>query len=356
MLIKPTEMLTIEGVTAFNSYLMAGKKDALTEFTTKLMSKETPPDSLAFHSLNPDKIAFLLEEEQGRKSLSLQEAADLLRPKTGLLMYSPVSYWRLKKEDYEQFLISKVHDSIPFENRPWLSGYSDQGYLIIVRKGLSGPYFARTSDEVLEFLKSFEYLNQVLSDVEIGIQFSYSLKSLDDLKLFFAENEERGLDFVMRTIQMADGYYFQTPEQLKQAAYLFEPNSKAEATLEFLIQRPKIDPMTLMVDFETAKSNLKSALEKICDFANRKSCSGDAGPFQNGLQILTGAAPAPTDLWIKSGKSAEQYQLLQAALAADAFAGMASWNDVQIPIDEEFHRVSNQVVLTIFEAISAACS
>jgi hypothetical protein len=315
------------------------------------------PKSPSFRSLSIQSVKFVSYSDGTPTELSLADAARTLKSDYGLRLFCSVSDWRQKPEEYEEFLNGDAHQALLFENQPLIFGYSHAGYSLMVQERTAGRTYARTQAEILQFLRSTPYASRLFSGLEEATHFALSFAHVEDVKTFIEESSDH-LDFVIRAIDMASGFYFELgAEGEAQKARILALNDKAEAVLQFSFGKVPQFRADLLVDYEKGFSQLEKSLTKICDFAKQNSLTNRASSFFQSLEILTSPTHVePTALWQKAGKNPDHYRLFKASVTADNFAGVESWNDVEVQQGQTFHRLSNELVLCLLEGVCASCS
>jgi hypothetical protein len=356
MLVKNRDRLTIDAVLSLQSYLENKSEAAFDEFLNLVRSQRRGSDQLSFGPLAKQDVVFEMHHPD-RKIERLSFENFTLRLGSTLRLITPVSSWRFQPEEFETFLTGDASHALAFDMNPLIVGVSDAGLSLIAFEGRSGRVYRRSPAEIVEALRSFPHQASVFSDIEMMTEFRASIQSLADLEQFLAEQPDRHADFVLQTISMAAGAYFDEGDEGQKAkSYILELNPNAKATLNIAIARYPETLPGFIVDRNRGEEQLRKALEAICKFADEKGIGSEAGAFKNALEILDPQTPVSRlPIWQKAGRTEEEFRLFRAAISADDFAGMGSWNDVQIDQDEKFRRLSNGLVLSLLEAICGAC-
>ncbi len=356
MLVKNHDRLTVDAVLSLQSYLETKSEDAFCEFLNLVRSQRRGGDQLSFGPLAREDVVFQMHHpDQKIERLAFEDF--VLRLGTTLRLITPISSWRFKPDEFETFLTGEASHALAFDMNPLLVGVSDAGLSLIAFEGRSGRVYRRSPSEIIKALESFPHQASVFSDIEMMTQFRVTVQSLADLEHFMAEHPERHADFILQTISMAAGAYFEEDtEGQRSKSYFLELNPNAKATLNLAIARYPESLPGFIVDRTRGEEQLKQSLEAICKFADEKGIGPEAGAFKNALNVLdpqTSLTLLP--IWETAGRREEDFRLFRAAIAADDFAGMGSWNDVQIDQDEKFRRLTNGLVLSLLEAICGAC-
>ncbi len=358
MLIKDRDRLTIDAILALDASLADGGTVGFEELLKKTRENPRSADNLPFADQTQKAFRFFLHRGDATDAVSLEDAKTALKGDARLLLFAPVSEVRQDPHHLEEFLAGEAHTHLPFNNTPIIVGYGN-GLSISVQEGSNGRKYARSLDEIVKFMRSHPAASSLYSDIEMRTGFQQKIESADDLAKFMAVDPEEGVDWVLDVLAMTTGYMFgeEFPNEIKsQQAFIMEMNLKAKATMDFhLFETANKKPYKPA--YAQAEADLRKALSAIIAYAEKMNIKTDARSFAEAVSML-GAQPAsqPPRLWTIAGRSAEHYRLFQAAVSADCFAGMASWNDVQIKQDEAFHRISNQVVLNLLESVCVSAS
>jgi hypothetical protein len=360
MLIKYGDRLTIDGFLALRA-ATKGNQEPLREFLSFVHEvRVTQPPSLRLPKAISEAIRFFVSSpnRSGQRSLIeiLTERETLKREEQRLV--SPLFFVRRTPERYDEFLLSRAHEELAFSNQPLVAGYT-AGHLpslLTVNEGRVGRKYACSQMEVVSLLGKNTKIESMLNDVEMQTGNQFNLKSIDELDAFIRDEPETRLDLVLDILQLTANAYFdlENPQDAEIRERLFTLNAAAYATLDFWFFPPGEASFKILPSDE-AGPQLRHTLVSLLGFAKRKNLSSEAQAFAEALQLLDGEdITLPSRLWQLCELPAETFNLYRASLAADNFAGMGSWNDVQIDKDEIYRKLSNELCLNIVEGICAS--
>ena len=348
VLVKYHDRLTIDGFFALGAALRRGERRPLEEFV-RLVERRSRRDG-----------QIPLESDPGAACRFVGVGLPDLKPE-GARLQSLIADLKHDAAKLEEFLSSEAHEELAFDTRPLVAGRfhlrDGADRLLCVREGATGRKYARTKAEVVGFLKDHPAADSVLTDLSLHFRLMHPVDSIEALERFIDEAPNDRVDAVIEAVELAKGFFFDPEtfgaERASRKEWLLELNAGARTTLDFWAQ-PAAAPSVPQTLLSAAESELKSSLAEICAFAKRKDIASDASCFEDGLRVLEHGLEPLDDYWSAWDLDADRQRVLMAALVSDNFAGMASWNDIQIEKDAEYRRLSNRVVLCILQAICAA--
>jgi hypothetical protein len=352
MLIKYHDRLTIDGFLAVRAALRGGGDSALKELLKSVSGAERREGQLPFSADVAEAVRF---QDGDLRSL---EAADSS-------LCSTVADLESDPEEFRRFLLSDAGDRLAFWGGPIIQAFfprsTDGARRLHVFEGCTGRKYARSQKEVVEFLERHPGKDGLLSDISMQFFLESPLRGLEELERFLEKDPEEKLDAVIEVAGLQKGYLFGAEsfgaEIAARCDWFFQLDSRSRATLEFVLDSAE-SYRPIPVSFAAAEKALAESLTGIVSFATGAGVFDDAASFVAGLRILEHGAPDDRSgrFWSLCGLSEERRRLLGAALRSDNFAGMCSWNDVQIEKDESFRRATNQVVFCIVQAICGAAA
>jgi len=364
MLLKAEDRMTADGFLGLRAIRTAGESLALATFLETVLTLAPRDGELPFHTIPAQGLRFFSIDKERRRELSWPEARALFFPEPGALpVLLPATHTlRLAPNRIEDFLASKAHESLAFTPEPLLMMYliGPEPRIAVAQEGRVGHKYERSKQEVLDFLKTHPGSATILSDLEMRLMGRVPMRSLEDLSRFMDENPSH-LDGVIDQVQMVAGYFFDEGEfgstLSAKRNWFLALNKDAYATVDFQISAVEANVQPLApVPFTSAKEALSRALSDIAVFAGRQGLQEDHAYFERVRQGLDQPVGDLSPLFRLNGLAPEAYALFRAAIDADVFAGMASWNDVQIDKTPEYRRVSNQLCLSLLDGLCAACS
>ena len=348
VLVKYHDRLTIDGFFALGAALRRGERWPLEEFVRLVERKSQRNGQLP------------LESDPGAACRFIGVGLPDLKPE-GARLQSLIADLKHDTAKLEEFLSSEAHEELAFDTRPLVAARfslrDGADRLLCVREGATGRKYARTKAEVVGFLRDHPAADSVLTDLSLRFRLTYPVDSMEALERFIDEEPGDRLDAVVDAVELAKRFFFDPEtfgaERASRRDWLLELNVGARATLDFWAQ-PAGAPSFPKTLLSAAEAELESSLTEISAFAKRKGIESDASCFEDGLRVLEHGLEPPDEYWSAWDLDADRQRVLMAALVSDNFAGMASWNDVQIEKDAEYRRLSNRVVLCILQAICAA--
>jgi hypothetical protein len=349
MLIKPSELLTLELLTAVSALARDGSLGPLESVIAA--HRSAPGRDLALATAPQDAIRIFVQDEKGLRTLPLFEVATILREPFAFV--SRVVDLRSDPARLEDFRASGASHDLAFATGTFIQGHDrEAGVLAVVDEGRTGRKFVRTAGEVIDFVVGHPERELLFSDITMQMNFAVSIESAEDFGAFLHADPDRATDFVIRLLKTSS-------KALRPEAWLLEPAPDTRGTFDIHLRSVPDHFSPVLVPLDHAAANLSSALQAILAFAADRGVQDEASPFSEALAILETSGPLPEEhqgLSSRLGLGAGAGRLMAAALAADAFGGMGSWNDAQTDQDAQFARVSNEVALCIFESVCASAN
>jgi hypothetical protein len=348
MLIKYWDRLTIDGFLAARAARASGDHAPLKELLKLVAGQGVRQGELPFSADPAEALRF-----DGGTFLELD-------PENASLC-SSISDLKTKPDDLSSFMAGEAHETLAFTDKAIVTGLFPRAVggprLLSVHEGRTGRKYARTKSEIVNFLMHHPAKDDLLSDIAMRYRLDSELRTGAQLEHFLDEAPDDRLDELIDAAAMLKGYLFDPkafgPLIADKSAWFFEFDKKSRAVLDFVVHPARGYAATLAA-FADADKDLAAALKDVLAFAKKAGVSADAGGFLGALRILEDGLPSPHPFWKLCGLDADRQRLLAAALASDQFAGMGSWNDVQIEKDTAYRLVSNRVVYALVQAICSA--
>jgi|GEM_PF-2348022 len=348
MLIKYWDRLTIDGLLAARAARASGDHAPLRELLKLVAGAGARQGELPFSADPLEALRFT-----GGTFLELEP--------DGASLCSSICDLKLKPEDLSSFMAGEAHETLPFTDKAVVTGLfpraSGGPRLLSVHEGRTGRKYARTKSAAINFLMHHPAKDDLLSEIAMRYRLDTELRSDAQLERFLDEAPDARLDELIDVAAQLEGYLFDPkafgPEIADKSAWLFELNKTSRATLDFAVHPARGYAATL-ASFADADKELDEALKDVLAFAKRAGLSAEAGGFLGARRILEDGLPSPRPFWKLCGLDADRQRLLAAALAADQFAGMGSWNGVPIEKDTAYRLVSNRVAYALVQAICSA--
>lgn len=358
MIIQFNDRLTIDSVISIYQYIKNHDDGPLNALFENLKKNRESSEELPFKSLSLENLVFHLFSEGIEKKLQMNEVVEIFKTSTKFNFFSPISDCKNTPETLKDFLESNSHESLAFSHSPKIIAMTDNGYYLYANKDRLGRIFSRTQNEIINFIKNSPHQESMLRTLMMSMGFQRTFENIDSVISFIEENVEKNLDTVIQSISLASGVYFDDSiVSQNEKKYILQQNTEASAIIKFNLGQLPPNANYHLINYETAFSHLKEALVAIVEYAKRNKIEQESQAFKKALELLESTGPLNlTSFWLKTKIPIEHYRLYFAALCADQFAGMGSWNDVQIEQDEKYRQVSNKVVLSLLESICTACS
>jgi hypothetical protein len=145
-------------------------------------------------------------------------------------------------------------------------------------------------------------------------------------------------------------------DDIREAWYTIEsskPNPRKAPTIDF--RRFATVDQAPRGNLDARRRSLRDALDAARKFADARGASNWATHFGDCLGVLKGP-PAPGHPMTKvlATLQPDAITLLVAALSADVFGGMGSWNDVPFHAEPEYRAVSDRLHAELLPAVIAA--
>lgn len=352
MLVKYHDRLTLDGALALQT------PDGLQKLLDFARGQRRMPDQLTLPEKAADAVRFLRYD--GQSFVPFNEAEVRNAIDGPIRVANIVADQRAPAEVYEKFLKSNAHHQLAFSQDPMVFGTLGKKYIFAVGEGQSGRKYRRTIPEIVDMFKLHpEMAEAVFPDLEMRIMFEQEIKNVADLERFLAGDLGR-LDFVLDLVSLVGGHLGMLSAEIeKKTAWALALNDDASATLDFRFYDPPAHQFP-HAGFKHASENLRSALVNILAFAKKNNVENEAKSFADALKMLDTKVTERGEMWgsfkgtVEGHTVEEAYRLFRAAVFADNFAGMSSWNDVQIEESEELHKVSNEVVISLLDALCAS--
>jgi len=364
MLVKAEDRMTADGLLMLRAFASAGPPLALKTFLDNVRALSPRSGELLFHEDPSEGIRFFGNENGLPKTLSVTEAQSFFFPEPGTMpVLLPVTFsLSTDAVKRDEFLASEAHEDLAFTREPLLLLHipGKEPKVAAAREGRVGRKYVRSKNEVLDFLRSHPEGSSLFSDIEYRFSHRVSIISFEDLSHFIKEDGS-SLDIVIDAVWMVSGYYFEAeafgPAIAEKKEWFFEQNKNSYATVDFHLYPSGSSTVALApISEEAASSDLRAALSDISRFAAENKEEDYRTVFEKQLQKLDQLPEEPWPLFTLNRLSPAAYRLFRAAIGADVFAGMASWNDVQIDKTPAYRKVSNQLCLALLNAICASCS
>ena len=146
------------------------------------------------------------------------------------------------------------------------------------------------------------------------------------------------------------------PDEVREAWYAIEsskPNPRQAPSIDF--RRFASVPKAPRGDLETRRRSLREALDAARKYAEAQGAANWAVHFGDCLGVLKGPpAPGHPMTKILAMLAPDAVSLLVAALSADVFGGMGSWNDVPFQKEPGYRAVSDRLHAELLPCIIAA--
>jgi hypothetical protein len=225
-------------------------------------------------------------------------------------------------------------------------------------EGLDGRRYNCTLEQFLEFLKTGPLSRRFLEHLETEFKEELRMGSPEGVEAFLRlRHTDEKLDYFLSLLDDQRDYFLEGPLGSSAVAALLRPCEQTRATLDLEVWSAAEERPFYCAPFKQAEENLLKALRAITSFAADEHLENESRAFRDALTLLESQRPqAASKLWLAAKLPAERFNLYRAAMAADVFSGMASWNDVSTDAtqEERFHRVSNEVVLCIAESLCSS--
>lgn len=347
MLIKYGDRLTLDFALACREYFNTGKLQAAQRILEFTRANESRRGELPFPEKVEDAVrVFIYDDAKTRRQVSLAEFHGLFQGDVKAI--SPVAGLSADPESLEKLLSGETARSLAFDDRPLIYLYLHQR-LVYVAEGSTGRKYARDKAEIFEYLRRIPNLSGLFFDIVAMTGYREVIESLSDLEAFVDRNAEWGLDFLIDRLSML--------QMVSDQPQILELNPNARASFDIVCGLVEANYKPVLTPLASAKANLARSLRELLTYAATAGLLPQATAFRIGLDILEGdREPKLPDFWNPPLRNSEQGRLFGAAITADDFAGMASWNDVQIEQDLAYRRVSNAVVLSILESVCSAAN
>jgi hypothetical protein len=350
MLIKYWDRLTIDGFLSARAARRSGDHTPLKELLKLVAGAGARDGALPFSADPGEALRF-----RGGSFLEL-DADDAS-------LCSPIVDLKTKPDDFSSFLAGEAHETLPFSGKSIVTAFFPRAAggprFMGVHEGRTGRKYARTKREIVNFLLLHPAKDDLLSELAMRYRLDSELRTAGQLESFLDEAPDERLDELIDVAALLKGYLFDAKafgeEIAGKAAWFFAFDPGSRATLDFVLD-PAKGRRPASASFAESEKELAAALTEIVAFAKSAGLAADAGGFVGGLSLLQDGLSSPRPFWRLCGLDADRQRLLAAALASDHFAGMGSWNDVQIEKDTAYRRVSNRVVFALAQAVCAAAA
>ncbi len=352
MLVKYNDRVTIDGALALQ------QPDGLQKLLNFVRTQNRSAEQLPYSDRAEDAVRFMHFNGQAFTPFNEKNLREAMTEPVRVAHV--LSDQSATPEIREKFLNSDAHSQLPFTPDPLVFGTIGSKFIFAAGEGQSGRKYRHGVTEVLKFFATHpEVCAAVLPDIEMRIMFEQEIKTVADLERFVGGDLSR-LDFVLDFVSLLSAYLTDSlPAAAPEIKNILALNPSAGATIDFRIYDPPAHKFP-HTDFAAASNNLRAALAGILKFAKANKVTEEAGNFAAALELLDQPAIERGELWqpfksTSEGHTVEEaYRLFRAAVFADNFAGMSSWNDIQIEKTEEFRRVSNAVVISLLDALCAS--
>ncbi len=345
MIVRRNDELTFWGSIFLRNFLSSGNPEEFRSYAQLASSKE-----IAF---SRSSVRFSMTTDTDTQTLVPEQVKTILGAHEQLIIGSRYSRYFKDQNWLEEFLVSQAHDELPFDSRHMIYGASEEGFHWKIIPERSGREFSRTADETVQFVGEFLSDDMFFAWFEDSIRFTHKINNSKTLRDYM-QLSDSSADQVIREIVRLKDHSFKGSDD-KKIAWLSELNKESIPILTFDIS-PFDKKHIVKLSFNECAQHLSRTLKNICVFAAEHNLDVEANPFKRALAISEGnQAVATPPYWTHSQLTECQLTLRRAAIEADHFAGMMSWNDVQsVPKDEAFKRVSNDLVLAIYDSISVS--
>jgi hypothetical protein len=364
MLIKFNDRLTVDAFLALRALGSGGGSgiwETLVEADRDATSHlEEPP----IHQDPSKAIRFFWNDEDNRKPMALDKFTGLFSQQAASSpILLPITYpLRSNAQALQEFMAGSSHEELPFRDGPLFLIYARgaKGVFATARQGRIGRKYARSPKEISDFLASHPQVESLLSDVQYRLMGREKVATVVELSAFM-QKDPRHPDLVIDTASVMAGYFFARDPFgdaiAEKQSWFFEINPEAYTTIDMETWALREgDPRPHVVPLETARENLRSALADISRFAGEHELMDDRAYFDRVASMIDQKDEPLPPLFKRAALSGEAYALFRAAIASDVFAGMASWNDVEIEKGPEYRRVSNQLCLALLDAVCGSVS
>lgn len=169
-------------------------------------------------------------------------------------------------------------------------------------------------------------------------------RSLDDMQ----ELIPRFMSLVVDVEPVGEGHEVDTDETVKWNTFFAPAPGSSSLSFEYLFVGAG-EPAPTEPGVSTCRASLASALEAVQSFAGKQGLKSWSKHFRRCLLRLS-LEPQPledlVELLLINGLPVPAVQLVNAALAADVFGGMGSWNDLAFdgPDALEYQQLSNRLL------------
>jgi hypothetical protein len=186
-----------------------------------------------------------------------------------------------------------------------------------------------------------------------GVRAFLESRSLDDMQ----ELIQRFMSLVVDVEPVGDGHEVDTDETVKWNTFFSPTPGSSSLSFEYLPVGAG-EASSAEQDLSACRATLAGALEAVRAFADRQGLKYWSKHFRRCLLRLS-LEPQPLEdlleLLLLNRLPVPAVQLVNAAMAADVFGGMGSWNDLGFdgPDAQEYQEVSNRLLLAMKAAFRA---